>query len=139
MANELPSVIEYSVNLKDQEAPDPLPIGKYTGVIRNTEVKLSQNRGTLYCAVSFHISANQYPADFKDGSPDGLTIVYRRVGLEDNPQSRYATKRFIEAIGAPLAKKINVEEWIGNEAALEIGHDSFEGVTRPVIDRVHAM
>ena len=134
---ELSAVVEFSVDLNKQEAPEPLPAGKYTGAIRNAEVKESQ-RGTMYCAVSFHIGADQYPADFKDGSDDGLTIVYRRVGLEDNPQARYGTKRFIEAIGAPLSKKVDVSEWVGMEAALEVEHDTYEGVTRAVINRVHA-
>jgi hypothetical protein len=92
----------------------------------------------MYGAVSFHIGADQYPADFSDGSDDGLTLVFRRVGLEDNPQARYGTKRFIEAIGAPLSKKIDVNEWVGMEAALDVIHDTYEGVTRAVIDRVRA-
>ena len=137
--NELDSIVEFSVDLNDQEAPDPLPAGKYKGVIRKAEKRVSQGRGTLYAAVSFHIGADQYPADFTDGSEDGLTIIYRRVGLEDNPQSRYGTKRFIEAIGAPLAKSINVTDWVGMEAGLDVIHDTFEGVTRPIIERVHAL
>lgn len=137
MSEELSSIVEFSMNLKDQEAPEPLPAGKYTGVIRDSEKKESQ-RGTMYAAVSFHIGADQFPADYKDGSDDGLTIVYRRCGLEDNPQARYGCKRFIEAIGAPLAKKIDVSEWVGMEAALEVEHDTYEGVTRAVINRVHA-
>ena len=136
--NELDSIVEYSVDLNDQEAPNPLPAGKYTGVVRKAEKRESQ-RGTMYAAVSFYIGADQYPADFTDGPDDGLTIVYRRVGLEDNPQSRYGTKRFIEAIGAPLAKSINVTDWVGMEANLDVIHDTFEGVTRPVIERVHAV
>lgn len=134
---ELSSVVEFSINLKDQKPPEPLPEGKYTGVIRNAEVKESQ-RGTMYGAVSFHIGADQYPADFKDGGEDGLTIVYRRVGLEDNPQARYGTKRFMEAIGAPLTKKIDVSEWVGMEAEVEVKHEAYEGVTRAVISRVNA-
>tara|TARA_Y100000296_G_scaffold82229_1_gene111033 strand:+ start:1278 stop:1694 length:417 start_codon:yes stop_codon:yes gene_type:complete len=137
MNEELPSVVEFSINLKDQSEPDPLPSGRYTGTIRKAEIKESQ-RGTMYAAVSFHISPDQYPADFQDGSPDGLTLIYRRVGLEDNPQSRFGTKRFIESIGAPLAKKIDVVEWIGMEAALEVTHETYEGVNRAVINRVHA-
>ena len=100
MAEDLGSIIEYSIDLNDQEAPDPLPAGEYKGIIRKTE-KRESARGTIYAAVSFSIGAEQYPADFTDGPDDGLTIVYRRVGLEDNPQSRYGTRRFIEAIGAP--------------------------------------
>ena len=76
---ELSSIIEFSVDLKNQEAPEPLPAGSYTGVIRKAEVKESQ-RGTMYGAISFHIGADQFPADFKDGPEDGLTLVYRRVG-----------------------------------------------------------
>lgn len=137
MSEELASIVEFSVDLKNQDAPEPLPAGSYTGVVRNAEVKESQ-RGTRYAAVSFHISADQFPADYKDGSDDGLTLIYRRVGLEDNPQARYGTKRFIEAIGAPLSKSIDVSEWVGMEAALEVVHDTYEGVTRAVINRVHA-
>tara|TARA_Y100001973_G_C5195108_1_gene333665 strand:+ start:1012 stop:1428 length:417 start_codon:yes stop_codon:yes gene_type:complete len=137
MSEELASIVEFSVDLKNQDAPEPLPAGSYTGVVRNAEVKESQ-RGTRYAAVSFHISADQFPADYKDGSDDGLTLIYRRVGLEDNPQARYGTKRFIEAIGAPLSKSVDVSEWVGMEAALEVVHDTYEGVTRAVINRVHA-
>ena len=137
MSEELASIVEFSVDLKNQDAPEPLPAGSYTGVVRNAEVKESQ-RGTRYAAVSFHISEDQFPADYKDGSDDGLTLIYRRVGLEDNPQARYGTKRFIEAIGAPLSKSVDVSEWVGMEAALEVVHDTYEGVTRAVINRVHA-
>lgn len=134
---ELSSIVEFSIDLNKQEAPEPLPAGEYTGVIRKAEVKESQ-RGTMYGAISFHIDADQFPPDFKDGPDDGLTLVYRRVGLEDNPQARFGTKRFIEAIGAPLAKKIDVNEWVGMEAALDVSHDTYEGTTRAVIDRVRA-
>jgi len=137
MSEELSSIIEFSIDLSKQEAPEPLPPGSYTGVIRKAEVKESQ-RGTMYGAVSFHIGADQFPADFKDGPDDGLTLVYRRVGLEDTPQARYGTKRFIEAIGAPLSKKIDVNEWVGMEAALDVVLDTYEGVTRATIDRVRA-
>jgi|TARA_R110000822_G_scaffold300834_3_gene424377 hypothetical protein len=137
MSEELSSVVEYSIDLNKQDQPEPLPAGKYTGVIRNAEVKESQ-RGTMYCAVSFHIGADQFPADYKDGNDDGMTLVYRRVGLEDNPQARFGTKRFIESIGAPLSKRIDVSEWVGMEAALEVTHETYEGVTRASIDRVQA-
>ena len=134
---DLSSIVNFSVNLKDVEAPNPLPAGEYTGAIRGAEVKESQ-RGTIYGAISFFIGAEQYPADFTDGNPDGMTLVYRRVSLEDNPQARYGCKRFVESIGAPLAKSVNVDEWVGMEASLEVVHEQYEGVTRPVIARVRA-
>ena len=137
MSEDLSSIVEFSVDLNKQEAPEPLPPGAYVGVIRKAEVKESQ-RGRMYGAVSCHIGSDQFPADFKDGPEDGLTLIYRRVGLEDNPQARYGTNRFIEAIGAPLSKKIDVNEWVGMEAALDVVLDTYEGVTRAVVDRVRA-
>ena len=138
MAEALGTIIDYSVDLKAQEAPEPLPTGKYKGVISGVEVKVSQ-RETRYAAVSFKISADQYPADFTDGPDEGMTIIYRRASLEDNPQARWGTKRFIEAIGAPLSKQIDVSEWVGMEAQLEVKPDTFEGVTRAIIDRVNPL
>ena len=134
----LSSITEYSINLKDQEAPEPLPVGEYVGVIRAAERRESQ-RSTMYAAVSCFIDSAQFPPDYTDGNPEGTTITYRRVGLEDNPQARYGTKRFLESIGAPLGKKIDCHEWVGLEAALEITHETYEGVKRAVINRVRAV
>ncbi len=136
MPEELGSVVEYSVNLKDQDPPKPLPANNYVGVITAAEKRMSQ-RGTVYGAITFNISPDQYPADFTEGNPTGTVIVYRRVSLEDHPQARYGCRRFCEAIGAPLGKRIDVNEWVGLEAKLEVGEDTFEGVTRAVIMRVN--
>ena len=53
-------------------------------------------------------------------------------------EGEYGCKRFIEAIGAPLAKSVNVDEWVGMEASLEIVHEEWEGVTRAAIARIRA-
>jgi len=37
-----------------------------------------------------------------------------------------------------LSKKIDVNEWVGMEAALDVVLDTYEGVTRAVVDRVRA-
>ena len=135
MAEEISSIVEFSVNLKDAEQPDPLPMREYSAVIRDAEVRMSQ-RGTKYGDIAFYVSPDQYPADYTDGNPDGTVIHYRRVGLEDNPQARYGTRLFCEAIGAPLGKKVDVSEWVGLEATVDIGHEEFEGVKRPIILKV---
>ena len=137
MAEELDSIVEFSVDLAKQDAPEPLPVGRYLASIRKATRKESQ-RGTMYGEIFFHIGAEQYPADFKDGGDDGVTIVYRRVGLEDTPQARYGTRRFIEAIGGVLDKKIDMNEWIGIEAAVDVTHELWEGVNQARITRVQA-
>jgi hypothetical protein len=132
---ELDSIVEFTTSIKDQQQPDPLPSGKYVGTIRDVEVKMSQ-RETRYAAISFFVGADQFPADWKDGNPDGMTLIYRRVGLEDTANSRFGLRRFCESIGAPMSKKIDTAEWVGMEGLLEVGHDTYEGVTRANIERV---
>lgn len=133
--DELGSVVEYSVDIADQEAPKPLPVGEYTATISAAERKLSQ-RETAYAAVAFVISPDQYPADYDEGNPDGTTIIYRRVSLEDNPQARFGCRRFCEATGAKLGKRIDISEWIGLEATVSVKHTTYEGIERAEIDRV---
>ena len=137
MSESLDSIVEFSVDLSKQEQPEPLPVGEYRGVIRDARVRESQ-RGTRYAEVAFFIDAEQYPADYDDGNPDGMTLMYRRVSLEDNPTARWNTKQFIQRIGAPLSKRVNVTEWIGQDAAIEVPHEPWEGVMRANIQRVRA-
>ena len=132
---ELPSVIEFSVDLGKQDEPEPLPTGEYTGTIRSAIQKVSQ-KNTRYGEVAFFVDSDQYPADYDEGNPDGMTLYYRRISLEDNPQARYGTRRFCEAIGAPLGKKIDLSEWIGCEALLEVVHDTYEASRSANISRV---
>lgn len=135
MAEELGSIIEYQEDLSKAEAPVPLPTGDYSAVIRQAEQRISQ-RDTKYGAISFFIDAGQYPADFTEGNPDGMVIVYRRLSFEENPQARYGARRFCEAVGAPMSKKLDLSEWVGLECTVEVTHESYEGVTRSVINRV---
>ena len=133
------SIVDFSEDLSDVEAPAPLPKGNYTGVIRTATKKVSKERGTKFAEIMFVISSDQYPADYTDGDPNGTTIAYRRVSLEDNPRARYGTRLFIESIGAPLGKRIDLTEWAGLEANVEVDHETYEGVDRPIIRRVMAV
>lgn len=136
MNDENMSIIEFSEDIGEAEAPEPLPVGEYPATIRAAEVKLSQ-RGTKYCAVTFVISPDEFPADYPvENAPDGKVIIFRRVGLEDNPQARYMLRNFCEAIGATPSKRIDVNEWMGLDATVNIEHDTYEGVTREQITRV---
>ena len=139
MTEETMSIVEFSEDISQAEAPEPLPVGEYPATIRQAEVKLSQ-RGTKYAAVTFVIAPEEYPADYPaENAPDGKVVVYRRCSMEDNPQSRYMLKNFCEAIGATASKKVDVNEWVGLDAVVEIDHDDYEGVTREQIKRVNAV
>lgn len=138
MSDDQTSIVEFSEDISAAEQPEPLPVGEYAATIRQAEVKTSQ-RGTKYAAVTFLIAPEEFPADFPtENAPDGKVIVYRRCSLEDNPQARWMLRNFCEAIGATAAKRIDVNEWIGLEARVQIDHDEYEGVVREQISRVNA-
>lgn len=138
MTEETMSIVEFSEDISEAEAPEPLPPGEYPATIRGAEVKISQ-RGTKYAAVTFVVSPDEFPADYPvENAPDGKVIVYRRCSMEDNPQARYMLKNFCEAIGATASKRIDVNEWIGLNGTIQVDNDEYEGVMREQIVRVNA-
>ena len=133
----LPGILEFSEDIADAAAPEPLPIGEYRAQIVATEVRMSQ-RDTKYVAVTFLVPPDEYPADYDPANaPDGKQVIYRRVGAEDDRQSRFRMRQFCEAIGAAMSKQINPADWIGLEASLTIEHDEYEGINRENITRVN--
>jgi hypothetical protein len=131
----LSSIVEYSVDLNDQDQPEPLPAREYAATIQRASKRVSGS-GNTYAEVMFFIDADQYPADYVEGNPDGTVIAYRRVSLEDNPQARWGARKFIEAIGATLSRQVDVSEWVGLEALVEVAHQTYEGTERAEIRRV---
>ena len=139
MSDETMSIVEFSEDISEAEAPEPLPAGEYAATIKAAEIKISQ-RGTKYAVVTFVVSPDEYPADYPaENAPDGKVIVFRRCSMEDNPQARYMLKNFCEAIGATASKRIDVNEWMGLEASIQVENDEYEGVLREQIARVNAV
>ncbi len=133
----LPSVISFSEDVSTQEAPPPLPSGVYTGEIVSAVIAKS-DKGKLYCNAGFRISPDQYPADFKDGNPDGTVIQYRMIPLEDNSASRFRLRGFCNAVGVIVSKQFDPAELLGHMARLQIGGESYEGITRAAIKKVES-
>ena len=137
---ELGSIVEFSEDVADQEAPVPLPASEYEATIKGVEAKVSTTSGKKYAAVQFYIGTDQYPADYPvENNPDGVLITYRMVPLEDTPQSRFRLKRFMEAIGAKPGKRIDISEWVGLTAKVGTSVDEYEGVPRENISKVSAL
>lgn len=138
MADDIMTIVEFAEDIATAEAPEPLPVGEYPATILAAQINTSQ-KGTLYAAVTFKIAPEEYPADYPvDIAPDGKTVIYRRVSMEQSQTARFGLRRFCESIGAPMSKRIDVSEWIGLEATVQIDHDTYEGVTREQITRVNA-
>lgn len=134
--DEIDSVIEYQDDIANAKAPAPLPVKKYHASIVEAKKMTSQAKGTKYAAVTFLVPAEQYPMDYTDGAPDGTKIVYRRVSCELTPMGIFGMSRFVKAIGAPAGRTINLNDWIGREATIEITHTVYEGQTRHEIKAV---
>lgn len=137
MNDDVPSIVEFSSDVSSAEQPPALPVGNYKAIIRGATKKLSQS-SKYYAETLFFINPDQYPVDFTAGSPDGMTIAYRRLSLEDTPNGRFQVRQFCQAIGAPMAKQIDLNDWINREAVVEVIHETYEGVTRAAIKRVRA-
>jgi hypothetical protein len=135
-SDELPSVVSFSTDIAKAEAPPPLPKKTYKATIQEAHVRLSQ-KGSKYAEIHFFISPDQFPADYDaSASPDGKKLIFRRLGLEDNPIARYNLRKFCEAVGAPATKQIDVMDWVGRDADIEVDHSVYEGVTREEVKKV---
>lgn len=136
-ANALPSVFEFSSDISSQEAPPPIPQGKYLASITAAEPKVSTNSGNTYVDVTFTISPDQFPADFAAIQQDALNIHYRSLVVsKDDARTRYNIRRFCEAIRCPVSRKLEVNDFIGKSAMLTIGHRPYQGTDQPEIKAV---
>lgn len=119
--NTMPTVFEFSEDIANAVQPEPLPNGVYRGTITSAESKTSQ-AGNTYADVVIAISPAAFPADWTEGSmyPEGISLHYRRVTLEDTPQARFRLRRFVETAGLPkIGRRLDLTDWIGRDVKVE--------------------
>lgn len=136
---ELKSMLEFDVNLAEVEAPKPLPAGSYDAVVQTAEIVMTKNSEDPkpMIKVTFNISADQYPADYTDGNPNGTTLTHY-VMADKSVRSMFALKRFLLALGAPLSNTIDPSTLIGLPAKLDVTTQLWEGTEVARIARVVA-
>ena len=135
IGNKQMSIIEYSEDLSKAEAPVPLPASTYPAQIRSVEVKVSQ-KGNRYVNVTFVVSPDDYPADYTEGDLDGTLLSFGRLSPDETARARYGMKKFCDAIGAKYSKHVDLNDWIGLSAMVEVTNDEYVGETRANIKRV---
>lgn len=133
--SDIPSVIEYNEDIDAAEAPPPLPLGDYPAEIRTAEIKNS-SKGNDYVNVTFYIAPESYPADFTEGDPDGTTLSFGRLSPANTAKARFGMRKFKDAIGAPGGKTLDLNDWIGLNATVEIVHEDYEGMPQAKIKKV---
>ena len=122
---ELSSVIEFDEDLNNVEAPKPLPAGQYAATILSAEPMMSKNGEHKMAKVTWSIPAEEYPADYVDGNPVGTQLT-QYLMLDNTARAKFALKRFVQAIGAPLSNTVDLTTWLGLAARVEVTNEPFE-------------
>jgi len=130
------SIIEYVEDLSDATEPQPLPANDYPAEVRGAEIKTSPKTNNRYVEVTFFISPDDYPADYTDGNPDGTTMTFGRLSPESNQRARWGMKKFCEAIGVPLSNKVDINDFIGKTAIVEVVNGMYDGSPTANIKKV---
>lgn len=127
--SELGSIIEYGEDLANAEAPKALPAGDYPATVIAAEIGESKSSGKERVDVQLRISPEDFPADFTDADsyPDGI-VVHMYVSTENTKAQRFRMRKFVEALGAKLGKKLDVNSWIGLNTIVTVEPDEFEGI-----------
>jgi hypothetical protein len=139
MSNDLGSILEFSEDISDAEAPKALPSGDYLAKIVSAENGTSASSGKSRGDVTFRIAPEDFPADFEDAGefPEGLDVHFY-PSTEDNKTSRFRLRKFVEAIGGKTGGRIDMNEWIGKQAVITLESETFEGIERNRIRKVEA-
>ncbi len=138
--NTMGSILEFTENLKDAEAPQSLPPSDYPGEVQSAELGLSNSSGKPRIDVTFRIKPEDFPADYVDAASfaDGK-VVHFYLAATDDKASRFRVRKFIESIGAKLGSKIDLNDWVGKNAMLTLGTDEYDGVERERILKVSSL
>lgn len=144
-AAEQDSIVEYSEDVSQAEAPPPLPIGDYSAEITQALVVPNKDgSGKRHYVVAFRIEADQYPADYNEGDPDGTTLRVQYLSAEDNQAKRVRLRRFCERAGIPVPtnrcdQAFRDENWVGQKVRVRVKHETYEGETRAAVEDVQAI
>lgn len=135
---QMDSIIEFSEDIASQEAPEPLPAGRdYAASIIEAQAKTSTNSGKRYLSLKVLIRPEEYPADYDAANaPEGTTLSYNLVSLEDTAQSRYRLRMFCEAIGVAASKRLDINEFVHRECRVTLKHEFFDGIKRAAIEKL---
>lgn len=132
------SILAFSEDITNAPVPQPLPVGPYPAEIIGAQKRVSPTTGNEYVQVMMRINPESYPADFTDGDPDGTTLSYNRLQADDTGVNRHRWRVFMEKVGGPLGRQIDLNSLIGLTCTVEITHQEYDGEQRAQIARVLA-
>jgi len=130
------SIMRFSQDIATAEAPPPLPARQYNAEVIGASIRPAMSSGVPYLNLQFRVSADQYPADYPDGDPDGTVLYYNRLRAVDDPRGRYAMRQAMTRLGGPLSMEIDCNSLIGLRANIEVVHQEYEGEMRASISKL---
>jgi len=130
------NLLHFAQSLAEAEKPQPLPPGEYTAEIRGAENKVSDRTGNDYISLTMHVSADEYPADYTDGDPDGTILSYNRLSPKATPRNRYALRQFIEAVGMVPGTELDLNDLLGKAVTVRVRVTKYEGDDRSEISAI---
>lgn len=136
--SELGSVYEFQSNIADAQQPNPLPVGEYRASVKIAELKVSKSSGKPMLAITYHISAEQYPADYTDGNADGETLS-TYASLAETPRNKFMLKKFMEMHGVAPSNRLVATDFIGQEVIVKIEHEDYQGMPQARATPVRAV
>lgn len=123
-SDELESIVDFSEDIADAEKPDPLPIGEYPGVIVEATKKYGKESGRPYANIRVQIGRDAMPADYVEKwQKEQVNLTAMQFICEDTPQGRYNARRFCEAVGARMGKRLDLNELKGLDVKVAVNHD----------------
>lgn len=134
--DNIQSIFTFSQDVDTQEAPPPLPIGTYLASVEGAEPKVSKTSGNTYIDVTFVVAPDQFAPDFAAINPDAVKLHYRSLVMKDDARSRYALRKFCDAMRVPVKREFDVNALIGKAAMVKVKHEPYQGNTNAVIEAV---
>ena len=114
------SILSFSDDITNAPPPPLLPVGPYPAEIIGA-IKKQGNAGE-YAQIVFRINAESYPADFQDGDPDGVVLYYNFLKTADTPTNMHRWRVFLEKVGGPLDRSVDLNSLIGLTAMVDLTH-----------------
>ena len=123
------SILEFDVDISEQEAPPPLPVGDYEVECIESTKTTSKNSGNPMIVTKVRINPDDFPADFVgDDYPEGITLTAYTVCRADSARDRWNVRKLCEAFGVVPSKQVDLTEFLGERSRVTIGHEEYEGM-----------
>lgn len=133
--DDMPSIIDFGVNVDDVSMPELLPEAAYKGRIVNAMKMQGKESGKKYIRLNVVIPPESFPADFADAEtyPDGISLQYNLLPGEFVLPSGALHKKnicrvrdFAKALGVHIDTKLDLEAFNDVECLVHVAHRVFE-------------